>query len=136
MSYNQNTRIKLEMSGLEVLMAMSRHDDGGFNPGALRVCKDLLAMGADIDPDNAMGGFGPLLALDSLGVYADRVWMLYKDVCGQDYAKMIAVLRSVQFGSTPFEVLNHAIDNRGAGFDLAAAVAAVKERLPAFQVAV
>ena len=132
MAYHQNTRIKFEMTGLEVLMAMSGTPETGYNPGALRVCKDLLQLGDDIDPDNAFGGLGALLNLDSLGIYAERVWMFYKDVCREDYATMLAVARAAQLGILDAHKLDHAIDNRGAGIDVPAILAAVKERLPAF----
>ena len=50
---------------------------------------------------------------------------------------MLAVLRAYQVGAlagVTREALNHAIDNRGAGIDLDAALVAVMEVLPNFQV--
>lgn len=102
------------------------------NPGALRVCMELLTKGAQIDPDDWAGGFGNLLSLDTLAAYGPRIWMLYKNVCGQDLVKTIAMLRAWQLGFTTRESLNYAIDNRGADLDVDALLAQVKERLPNF----
>jgi len=103
---------------------------GEGNPGALRVCCDLLTHGAKIDPQNALGGVGSLLQLDSCGIYGPRIWMLYKDVCGENLYHMVAVLRGWQLGIVGQEELDHAIDNYSDGLDVQARAQAVKERLP------
>lgn len=124
------TRIDLNDTMQSVVIKMAEG-----NPGALRVCMDLLAKGEQIDPDDWAGGFGNLLSLDTLAVYGSRIWMLFKDVCDLDLIKTIAMLRAWQLGFTTRESLNYAIDNRGAGLDVDTLLAQVKERLPNFGVA-
>ena len=118
------------MSWLEVILAMS-----GGNPGAIIVCIELLARGEKVDSDTFDGGINSLLILDRLGIYGERIYLLWNDVCRQHIGKMIAVLRAYQLGrlaAVNTETINHAIDNRGAGIDLDAVVEAVKSRLPNF----
>ena len=103
------------------------------NPGAITVMCNMLAQGAAIDPDSAFGGLGVLLAMDAEEIYGSRVWMLFKDVCGQDLNKTLALLRAVQLGILMRSKLHHAIDNYGEGVDVDATCEAVKERLPRFQ---
>ena len=126
-----NERIKFGMTAKDLLIAMS-----GGNPGALGVCVQILEKSEQVDPDALLGGLGVLMSLDTLKIYEHRIWMLYKDVCGHDLVKMLAVLRAHQLGGLAGvnnQTLNHAIDNRGAGIDLDAVVTAVKERLSNFQ---
>jgi hypothetical protein len=123
------TRIELKDTMIDVITKMS-----GGNPGALTVCMKILERGAQIDPDDAMGGLGALLSLDTCGIYESRIWMFYKDVCGEDLAKMLAIERSCQLGFISRNTLNHAIDNRGAGIDVDGLVRQVKDRLPAFTI--
>ena len=104
------------------------------NPGALQVLMSMLDRGATIDPDDFMGGMGALVHLDSFGIYGPRIWMLYKDVCGGKLADTIGLVRACQLGFVSREVLAHAIDHRGAGLDVAAALRQVRERLPRFGV--
>lgn len=76
-----------------------------------------------------------ILLLDTLEIYNERIYMLWSDVCGRDMGKMIAVLRAYQLGQLAgvnAVALNHAIDNRGDGIDLAAVVEAVRSRLTNF----
>jgi hypothetical protein len=126
---NQNCRIKLEHSLTDCMMALSEG-----NPGALSVCTSLFKNNPQIDPDGGLGGFGPLLNLDSLAIYGSRIWMLHKDVCGSDLGFTLAALRGWQLGLVTEAVLNHAIDNRGDGFDPVDCFAKVQERLPNFGV--
>lgn len=73
------SRIKLNDTGMSAAIKMN---DG--NPGALTVIVQFMKMGAEIDPDSALGGITPILDLDTLGIYGPRIWMLYKDVCKED----------------------------------------------------
>ena len=102
------------------------------NPGAISVCMKMLAEAPDIDPQAAFGGLGSILFMDTLEIYGPRIWMLYKDVCGEDMVKTLGMLRAVQLGITARETLMHAIDNCGEGLDVDAALVAVKERLVDF----
>ena len=122
------TRITLGMDMKEMLWEMSRG-----NPGGLRVCVDLLSQAYHIDPDSALGGLGVVLQLDTLGIYENRIWMLYKDVCGQDLAKMMAVLRGWQLGLLTEEHVAAAVDaSLGHTLDLDDILARVQEQLPRF----
>ena len=105
------------------------------NPGALRVCIELFRDGPTIDPDAAFGGLANLLSLDTLGIYGCRIWMLYKDVCGENLPETVACLRAHQLGLISDVALHSAIDNRGNGLDPKSLMARVRERLPRFSVA-
>ena len=125
-------RITLDMTTMDALMALAEG-----NPGAVKVCMDLLTHGSSIDPDSAMGGLMPLLNLDSRRIYGHRIWKFYKDVCGERLGPMIAIMRADQLGQLAGvnrNAIDHAIDNHGEGIDIDAVVAAVTERLPAFSV--
>jgi hypothetical protein len=60
-------------------MAMKMSDG---NPGALTVVMSIYQHVENIDPMGALGGFGPILSLDTLGIYGPDVWMLYKFLTG------------------------------------------------------
>lgn len=121
------TKIELSDSMQDVVVKMSEG-----NPGAVRVCCELLKDGAQIDPDSALGGFGAILALDSLGLYGSKIWMLYKDVCDCNLALMLAVLRGHQLSFLSKSELLHAVENNGAGIDLDGICVKVFDRLPHF----
>lgn len=127
---NNNTRIQLDMSIKDAVIAMSNG-----NPGALSVCMQILEQGSIIDPQDAFGGFGALMQLDMLGIYDERIWMFYKDVCAQHLGKMLAVIRANQSGQVVEankDSIAHAIDNYGDGLDVEAVVEALKQKLPTF----
>ena len=127
MEEEKQVRLGLDDTSLGVLVKLSEG-----NPDALTVCSDLLRNGAKIDPDAVLKGLSPLLALDTANIYASRIWMLYKDVCGEDLTRMIAVLRATQLGFLSTEALNHAIDNGGDGVDVNDLERQVRIRLPHF----
>lgn len=102
------------------------------NPGALNVCCQLYQETPEIDPDAAFGGLSSLLALDTLGIYGAEIWMLFKDVCGQNLSRTVAVLRANQLGLLSDAKLKRAIQNRGEGVDTAEMFNAVCDRLPNF----
>lgn len=122
------SRIKLTDTVMSAVIKMSEG-----NPGAIRVCAELIKEGGNIDPDSFMGGFGNVMDLDTIRIYGSRIWMLYKDVCGEDLRVMCAILRAWQLGFLRDTALNNAIDNMGKGIDVPALVAQVEERLPKFQ---
>ena len=122
-----NERIKLTDSTQSAIVKLCEG-----NPGALSVCLEVLTRGAQIDPQAMMGGLAGLLALDTLGIYGSKIWMLYKDVCGQGLVKTLVVLRSWQLGHTSKQRVDHAISNYGDGLDLDAILLAVQETLPEF----
>ena len=122
------TKIDLNDSMLDVMTKMSEG-----NPGALTVCLNILEHGHKIDPDNAMGGLGVILSLDSLGLYGSKIWMLFKDVCGSELPKMIGVLRGHQLGYLNDAQVRRAVDNRGDGINVSDTCAKVVEFLPRFK---
>jgi hypothetical protein len=124
------SRIQLTDTGFSAAMKLS---DG--NPGALTVCARILKEGGDIDPDSAFGGLGNLLDLDTLEIYGSRIWMLYKDVCGEDLRVTCAILRAYQLGFLSDVDLRSAIEGSGIDhvLDVPALVKQVEDRLPDFQ---
>ena len=124
-----NERINdLNMTTFDTVLALS-----GGNPGAITVCMNILKNGKEIDPDNALEGLGPLLMLDTLNIWDSRIWMLYKDVCGKDLTRMLAVLRAYQLGKLNGENIVNAID-RGSFIDLDNVLTEVQSELPKFGV--
>jgi len=117
----------LEMSVQDVVSKLA-----GGNPGAVVVCSAILKEGEGIDPDGLLGGLGLVLMLDTFGIYEDKIWMLHKDVCGQDLQKTIGLLRSCQMGLLPESALRDAIDNRGRGIDVDELIDRLREILPNF----
>lgn len=127
MSY-KNPRIKdLSMSPMEIMLAFAEG-----NPGAASVMVQLYKHAREIDPDSALGEMGPLFSLDNLDCYGPRIWMFYKDVCGQDIHKMMGVMRACQMGFTSDRDINAAIDGDKARLDIPVLLAKLKEALPAF----
>ena len=95
------------------------------NPGAARVLAEFLKHHDTIDP-HCMGMIA-ILGFDTLGLYGSRIWMLYKDVCGQNLALTIGVLRAWQLGFISESELNSAIDGRGT-LDIDSVKSQVKAR--------
>jgi len=104
------------------------------NPGALRVLVDAFQSGGTIDPDALFGGVHVLLELDELDIVGPRIWILYKDVCGQDMVTFIAVLRAWQLGILQRTQLVAASAGWSpcVDFNPAEILAQVKSRLPRF----
>lgn len=122
-------KIQLEDNLLSMASKMSEG-----NPGALFVIMEIITHGSEIDPDcGPLGPIAPVLDLDMLEIYGPRIWMLYKDVCGENLRTMCAVLRAWQLGFTTERAIKSAVDNYGEGIDVSALVAQVEDRLPNFQ---
>ena len=124
-----NSRIQLTDTPKSAIMKL-----GGGNPGELSVAVRLFQTGETTDPDAAFGGLSALLDLDTLGIYESRIWMLYKDVCGEDLTKMHAILRGWQLGLVCDYEIEAAIDGTKQ-LDADAILAQVKARLPKFAAA-
>jgi len=122
-------RIEGSDSVMQMIMKLS---DG--NPGALTVCMNAFQNSSTIDPIGALGGLAPMLAMDTVGIYGPRIWMLYKDVCGERLPYFLAMLRGWQLGLLSEAALNTAIDNYGKGIDVDGIAAKVCERIPEFQI--
>jgi hypothetical protein len=121
-------RLNLNMNAGDMILKLS---DG--NPGAMTVLNRGFVVAAGIDPDSFFGPFTLILPLDDMGIYGHRIWMLFKDVCKQNFVLMGAVLRANQLGLITMDTLNHAIDNYGEGIDVNALHTQVCERLPNFK---
>jgi len=126
MSYD-NPRIDLGMTTVDALTAVSEG-----NPGAIVACCTLANSASEIDPDSGLGWLGPILQLDTLDIYGSRIWLLFKDVCGQDETKMLAVLRANQLGLLPAAEIERAIDEDPASIDPDKVLADVRAALPNF----
>jgi hypothetical protein len=101
------------------------------NPGAVRVMMEMFAKTEAIDPDNAIGGLGSVLFLETLGMYGSRIWLLYKDVCDMDLVATLGMLRAVQLGLLSERDLLAAIDG-DLRLDTAMHLALVRAKLPDF----
>jgi hypothetical protein len=127
---NRNTRITMEDSTMSAVMKLS-----GGNPGAISVCARMLNEGATIDPDDFLGGLGSVLALDSHAIYEDKIWMLYKDVCGESLVTMMGLLRGVQLGFMPEHELKASVAGHYGSMKqerIDGILKQVRDRLPAF----
>lgn len=127
LSTKTESRIGLQDTVQSAVMKLSEG-----NPGALTACMEMVMTLPQVDPQDIFGGLSALLSLDTNRIYGPRIWMLYKDVCGQNASKAIGLLRARQLGIIYDKELNHAIDNYGAGLDLETVLNQVKERLPQF----
>lgn len=83
--------------------AVQKMFDG--NIGAYNALVQIAEAAKTVDPQSAMGSFGPLLTLDGLGIYGPDIYVLWSDLCGRDATKTIAVLRGVQLGIVSGEIL-------------------------------
>ncbi len=100
------TRIELHDTTVDVVVKMS---DG--NPGAMTAIAALLKESKEIDPQSAWGGLGPLLSLDTLGIYGTDIYILWNDKCGNDTRRFCVLLRADQFGMLPpHDIQNMAAD--------------------------
>ena len=128
-----NNKITLTDSFMDMCIKLS---DG--NPGALTVLMQLYKEEAKVDPDSALAPFGTMLALDSRGIYADKIWILYKDICKQNIVHLITLFRANQLGLIFDEKIEDAIDSAHAGnahvidIDIEDLLKQVQERLPEF----
>src|SRR5882757_1852945 len=102
---NQATRIGLLDDPLSSVVKLAEG-----NPGATVVMGQLLRDGNAIDPDGAFGGFGVLLGFDSLGIYGPSIWLLYKDICGENIRNVCMIVRAWQLGFLPSGRLRAAIE--------------------------
>jgi hypothetical protein len=124
------------MSLMDMFLAM-----GGGNPGAIQALIKICEDAPKIDPDDFANkalpgekpiGLGPILHLDSNGIYEHRIWMLYKDVCNFSTTRVIGLLRAVQLGLLKPCKLDYAIDNHGQGLNIDGTLRKVKEKLANF----
>jgi hypothetical protein len=130
---NKNCRlIDINISVLDAIFLLSEE-----NPGAIRVLVQMSGAAETVDPDNFAGPFGPMLNLDSQGIYGSNIWLLFKDICGECIPKTLAVLRGVQLGIVDEATVHAALDlanvRNPIGFNPDEVWAKVCLRLPNFQ---
>lgn len=127
---SKTERITLADNQMSIVMKMS---DG--NPGAMNVLMNMM-QDHGIDPDNALGGIGPILTLDTLGIYGSDIYVLNSDICGKDLPKMLAVLRATQLGMFDRNILKDACSRQDySGRDMVPVnelYEKVRKRLPNF----
>jgi hypothetical protein len=120
-------RIELSDSLNDVLYKLSEG-----NPGALTVLCRWLKEGEAIDPD-ACHPLIQMTALDDIDLVGFRIWLLFKDVCGESLTRFLGVLRAHQLGFiTKRELVAAATTGRMDVDALDAALSRVSIRLPRF----
>ena len=121
-------RLTLEDSMMSMVLKMA---DG--NPGAINAMVALSKNAARIDPDSALGAFGPILELDSHGIYGTNIWIFYENVCGSSSVNTIGLFRACQLGFMARPELATWIEAEAINPKvLAGYLKQVRERLPAF----
>jgi len=60
------------------------------NPGALMACMELFKLGTP--------GVVALINLDDIGLYGEKLYMLWNDCCGRDAEKVVKVVKARNFG--------------------------------------
>jgi hypothetical protein len=127
--------MKQRIEGTDTLIsAITKMAEG--NPGAVAAMLDVSNKAAIIDPDNFLGLFGPILSLDSFGIYGTGIYILYNDMCNKDASKTIAILRACQLGLFDSALLKVACSRQdGSGTKMVPVedlCSEVKKELPSF----
>lgn len=103
-SRGPNRRIKLTDSPMEVMTKMSEG-----NPGALQT---LFLLFSEAD------GLPYVLALDAIGIYGSRLYMLWNDCCNRDIGKVKKILyRWARDEIKSEEILAHVSGGCGTPFE-------------------
>ena len=102
------SKIQLTDSLQEVVFKMSEG-----NPGAISILMQLLNNPQVCEPANP---FMVILTLDSYEIYGSNIWIMYKDLCGEDIEIFETLFRHIQMGIMPLEVLKKHI-NESKPFD-------------------
>lgn len=129
MNLPDKNRIRLEMTGMDAMVAMS-----GGNPGAVGAIVAVVKAADQVDPDCILGWIGPLGWLDSQGIYGSDLYVLWSYQCRRDVVKFIGMIRAAQLGIASWEKIKEASQDqmRSVQLPIDEWVAAVKERLPKF----
>lgn len=88
------------------MTAVTKMTNGNF--GAIDALMNIIKDAPKIDPDNALGGIGIMLTLDTYGIYGTDIYVLYSDICGKNVTKMIACIRACQMGLFDSNILKDA----------------------------
>lgn len=87
------TIIKGKESMMEVFTKMSEG-----NPGAVTTMMEIWEKSPTIDPDNLLGGLGPILAFDTYGIYGTDIYILWNDQCDRNTRELLMLMRATQLG--------------------------------------
>lgn len=104
-----------------------RSQNDTVSPKELKKLKKQIQKGQAQQVD-LQSGFRPLLNLDSMGVYGQRITRLYNDVCGRNVEKTVGVLLAAATGMISEDALNHAIDNNGKGINVDQLVTQIRQK--------
>ena len=87
---------------------------------ASQICFQIFERKSVGSLTDTMSANGPLILLDELGIYGERIEKFWEHVCKADMGKMLLILRAYQTKRAEVnrEKLNFAIDNLGSGVDL------------------
>jgi len=97
---------------------------------AITVLLEAIKKGKSIDP--YCDPFMAIFFMDTLELYGNRIWNLYKN-CNWDITKFLAAMRGCQLGFVSRENLDNFIDNN-EGLNIDEVFARIKERLPNFAI--
>lgn len=87
-------RIDMHMTTYDVIMALAEG-----NPGALTVLASLAR-----EPQTAEWDWTvDMLSLDNYNIYGDKIWLLFKDCCGENYPELRDTLRHFRHGIFPVQ---------------------------------
>lgn len=129
---NYNTRVELTDSIPDILIKLS---DGVI--GSVNVLIHIIKNAHKIDPDMEGAGVLTILSFDSHAIYGEDIWILFKDICGQNYINLLGVLRAIQLGYISEDLVTtdiraRKIGDRSKAINVPELLAKVRERLPAF----
>lgn len=124
---NENQRIELTDSPLEILMKLAEG-----NPGAATAMMKMMEEAPAIDPQAWAGSLQPLLALDSIGIYGPHIWGLWKDVCDRSVLKSETLFRGVQLGLLRSDDVLRAARMGRHSFDFDALLASIQAQVSEF----
>jgi hypothetical protein len=124
---NHSERIDLTDSAMTAAIKLAEG-----NPGAISAICKMMQEAPAIDPDSAWREFGPLIALDSAGIYGSHIWLLWKDVCGQSAVNAETLFRASQLGIISQSAVHAASRDGQHSFDFAELLASVRKQLPNF----
>ena len=107
------------------------------NPGAISVLIQIVNHADNIcpmdDPDDVPPYIKILISMDVLEIYGSKIWLLFKDICGQDLPMMVALLMSMSYDISvlPSSIILDALEGK-LQINLDKVKSAILEKLPKF----
>ena len=126
MAEGHKERRELSDSGFDMIIKLCEG-----NPKAMEILNLLSKFNEAIDPDSAFGRYGAFVALDTYGIYCNRISLLFTDVANNNVTTTIALLRAVQMDLLKENILDAAIDTR-TSLDIPIICSQLKLELPNF----